>query len=111
MSTMWFVRVVAAALVAVNALSMVQAQPPPQFETVERYVALMNDGAKAPLRLMFSRGVTYAEHALFWSEERGAAALPALYALIDAGARLEVELHAAALSAPRSLLDSPAAFA
>jgi len=44
---------------------------------------------------MFSRGVTYAEHALFWSEERGTAALPPLYALIDAGARLEVDFHAA----------------
>ena len=42
---------------------------------------------------MFSRGVTYAEHALFWSEERGTAALAPLYALIDAGVRLEVEFH------------------
>jgi len=84
------------ALLSVSALSAAQAQPPAQFEAVEHYATLVSGGAKAPLRLMFSRGVTYAEHALFWSEERGTAVLPALYALIDAGARLEVEFHAAA---------------
>ena len=83
------------ALLSVSALSAAQAQPPAQFEVIEHYATLVSGGAKAPLRLMFSRDVSYAEHALFWSEERGTAALPPLYALIDAGARLEVDFHAA----------------
>ena len=86
--------VVVVALLSVSARALADA--PAQFEVVERYTALLNEGAKAPLRLMFSRGVLYAEHALYWSEERGTAALPPLYALIDAGLRLEIEFHAAA---------------
>jgi len=95
MVRMSFACVFFVALLSVNALSVAQAQPPAQFEVVEHYAALLNEGAKAPLRLMFSRGVLYAEHALFWSEDRGTAALPPLYALVDAGARLEVDFHAA----------------
>jgi len=96
MSRMWLARVVVAAVLALPALSLAQAQSPAQFEVIERYAALVNDGAKAPLRVMFSHGVTHAELGLYWNEERGTAALPALFALIDGGARLEVEFHAAA---------------
>ena len=96
MAKVWFACVFVASLLVVHALSVAEAQPPAQFEAIERYVAMVNDGAKAPLRLMFSQGVSYAELALSWSEEHGAAALPRLYSLIDAGLRLEVEFHAAA---------------
>lgn len=96
MSRMWLACVVVAAVLALHALSLADAQSPAQFEVIERYAALVNDGAKAPLRAMFSHGVTHAELGLYWNEERGTAALPALFALIDAGARLEVEFHAAA---------------
>jgi limonene-1,2-epoxide hydrolase len=89
-------RVLVAVLLTVPALSLAEAQSPVQFEAIERYAALVNDGAKAPLRVMFNRGVTHAEYALSWKEERGTAALPPLYALIDAGARLDVEFHAVA---------------
>ena len=95
MARVWFARVFVASLLVVHAFSVAVAQPPPQFESIERYAAMVNDGAKAPMRLMFSRGVSYAELALSWSEEHGTAALPRLYSLIDAGLRLEVAFHAA----------------
>ena len=96
MTRMWFACVFVTALLSVSVFAGTQAQPPAQFEAIEHYVALVNEGAKAPLRAMFTGGMLHAEHALYWSEERGTAALPRLYALIDAGARLEVEFHAAA---------------
>ena len=95
MARNWIVGVALVVFLAVHASALAEEQAPPQFAAVERFVAMVNDGAKAPLRLMFSRGVTYAEHALVWREEHGTATLPGLYALIDAGARLEVELQAA----------------
>lgn len=95
MARRWIVGVALFVFVGVHASALAEAQAPAQFAAVERFVAMVNDGAKAPLRLMFSRGVSYAEQGLFWHEVHGTAALPGLYALIDAGARLEVELHAA----------------
>ena len=96
MARVWFARVFVAFLLLVHAFAVAEAQPPAQFASIERFVAMVNDGAKAPLRLMFSQGVSYAELALYWSEEQGTAALPRLFALIDAGLRLEVAFHAAA---------------
>ena len=95
MARNWVVVVALVVVLAVHASALAEAQAPPQYAAVERFVAMVNDGAKAQLRLMFSRGVTYAEHGLYWHEVHGTAALPELYALIDAGVRWEVELHAA----------------
>ena len=95
----WVVRfVMTVSIVALGAQALAQAEPPPQFETVERYATIVTEGgslAAIALRSVFATNWVYAEHGLYWSEDSGTAAYVRVWDLIATGARLEVVFESA----------------
>lgn len=95
----WVVRfVMAAAIVAAGAQALAQAEPPPQFVTVERYASIVTDGgslAAIALRSVLAADLVYAEHGLYWSEGSGTAAYARVWDLVASDARLEVAFESA----------------
>jgi len=84
-------------VLTVSAHALAQA-PPPQFEVIERYAAIVTQGgslAATAVRSVLAPDVVIAEYALHWTEERGTAAHAHVWDLIRAGVRLEVSFESA----------------